>query len=42
MVMHKIDRKGGGTGGVQKSFTRTDPPILLLPPIKILNPYLSY
>ena len=24
MVMYKIDRRGG-TGGVQKSFTRTDP-----------------
>ena len=24
MVMYKIDRRGGG-GGVQKSYTRTDP-----------------
>ena len=24
MVMYKIDRRGG-TGGVQKSYTRTDP-----------------
>ena len=23
--MYKIDRRGGGSGGVQKSFTRTDP-----------------
>ena len=24
MVMYKIDRRGGGGGGVQKSFSRTD------------------
>jgi len=29
MVMYKIDRRGGGTGGVQKSYTRTDPKYLL-------------
>ena len=23
--MYKIDRRGGGGGGVQKSYTRTDP-----------------
>ena len=27
MVMYKIDRRGGG--GVQKSFSRTDPVVLL-------------
>ena len=26
MVMYKIDRRGGGLGGVQKLYTRTDPP----------------
>jgi len=25
MVMYKIVRRGGGWGGVQKSYTRTDP-----------------
>ena len=25
MVMYKIDRRGGARGGVQKSFSRTDP-----------------
>ena len=25
MVMYKIDRRGGAGGGVQKSFSRTDP-----------------
>ena len=28
MVMYKIDRRGVG-GGVQKSFSRTDPPVLV-------------
>ena len=29
MVMYKIDRRGGGRGGVQKSFSRTDPTIIV-------------
>jgi len=29
MVMYKIDRRGG-PGGVQKSYTRTDPEKLIL------------
>jgi len=31
MVMYKIDRRGGGPwGGVQKSYTRTDPKYILI------------
>ena len=29
MVMYKIDRKGEGARGVQKSFTRTDPKTII-------------
>jgi len=28
MVMYKIDRRGSSGGGVQKSFSRTDPDVL--------------
>ena len=30
VVMYKIDRRGGGSGGVQKSFSRTDPIVLYI------------
>ena len=38
MVMYKIDRRGGrGWGGVQKSYTRTDPVFY-----SVLVPILNY